>query len=81
MGGLIPRDAEEDFISDVAKTADIVVFFRHAQMTPPAKDPNSWLPESLTNSFRPELNNRIADLLDSPIQVDEYCWVFPIKTR
>ena len=79
MSGFVQPREEETLVQSLDRTLAIVVYFQEPRTDPPSPDPSTW--EFYTTPvFTRATCLAIAGRLQSPIEVDASCWVFPVQT-
>ena len=77
MSGFVRPREEQTIVESLDRTLAVVVFFPEPQTTPPSPDPSTWEFFSIP-LFTRTTCLAIAGHLQSPIEVDSRCWVFPV---
>jgi len=77
MSGFVRPREEQTIVESLDRTLAVVVFFPEPQTAPPSPDPSTWEFFSIP-LFTRTTCLAIAGHLQSPIEVDSRCWVFPV---
>ena len=77
MPGFVRPREEGTLLDSLDRTLAVIVFFPDPQLSPPSADPTTWEDFSIP-SFTRTTCLAFVDRLQSPIEVDSRCWVFPV---